>query len=110
MLRVITEQHGDGYRLDLHGKIAGEWVSLLEQYWRSISNQSPDITVVVSEVDFIDADGERLLHQMADAGVKLLASGCMNRAVIERIQCNGQAMNEDGRQRARGCRRIRRSR
>ena len=36
MLRVITVKRGDGYRLELHGMLGGEWVPLLEEHWRAI--------------------------------------------------------------------------
>jgi hypothetical protein len=87
MLRVITETHGDRYRLDLHGTLGGEWVAVLEQHWRSIMNQAPSatVTLVLSNVDFIDPAGEQLLHRMADDDVAFVVAGCMNRYVIDRV-------------------------
>jgi len=41
---------------------------------------------VLSNVDFIDSDGERLLQQMADHGVAFIVDGCMNRYVIEHLK------------------------
>ena len=74
MLRVITERQGDRYRLDLHGTLGGEWVAVLEQHWRSITDDVPSakVTLVLSNVDFIDPDGERLLHRMADDDVEFV--------------------------------------
>jgi hypothetical protein len=88
MLRVITEQDGNTYRLELHGIVGGEWVRLLEEHWRSIIDKgaAAKVTVVLSDVDFIDRDGEQLLRQMADAGSQFVVSGCMNRYVIEKLQ------------------------
>ena len=88
MLRVITERQGDNCRLDLHGTLGGDWVTVLEQHWRSIMDDVPSatVTLVLSNVDFIDADGEALLRRMADHGVELVASGCMNRYVIGRLK------------------------
>jgi hypothetical protein len=88
MLRVITERHGDSYRLDLHGTLGGEWVAVLEQHWRSIMHHAPAarVTLVLSNVDFIDPDGEQLLQQMADDGVAFVVTGCMNRYVIDRLR------------------------
>jgi hypothetical protein len=88
VLRLITVRHGSAHRLELHGTLGGEWVPLLEQHWRAImrSRPAPTVTVVLSNVEFIDADGERLLQQMADAGVDFAVSGCMNRYLIEKLQ------------------------
>ena len=90
MLRVITRKRAGVYRLELHGMFGGEWVPLLEQHWRAIMDggASARVTVVLSSVDFIDPDGERLLQRMADAGVRFVVSGCMNRYVVDRLQAN----------------------
>jgi hypothetical protein len=88
MLRVITERQGDGYRLDLHGTLGGEWVSVLEQHWRSIMDHVPSatVTLVLSNVNFIDPDGEQLLQRMVDDDVEFVVAGCMNRYVIDRLK------------------------
>lgn len=89
MLRIEIEQFADGVRLDLHGTLGGDWVPLVERHWRSIVNghrNSLKVTVMLSDVDFIDADGARLLRRMADGGAEFVVSGCMNRYVIETLQ------------------------
>ncbi len=88
MLRVITEQQGDTCRLELHGRLGGEWVPMLEQHWRGIvgTPESAKVTVVLSNVNFIDAEGERLLKRMADRGAEFVVEGCLNRYVIEKLQ------------------------
>ena len=88
MLRVITHRRGDRYRLDLHGTLGGEWVVVLEQHWRSVVARVPSakVTLVLSNVDFIDSAGEALLQRMAGAGVEFVVAGCMNRYVIDRLK------------------------
>ncbi len=88
MLRVITERQGDRYRLDLHGTLGGEGVAVLKQHWRSIMDDLPSakVTLVLSNVDFIDRDGEQLLHRMADNHVEFVVAGCMNRYVIDSLK------------------------
>jgi len=95
MLRVITERCGDGYTLDLHGRLGGEWVAVLEQHWRSIMHDEPSaqVRLVLSNVDFIDPDGARLLRGMAQDGVELIAAGCLNRYVVDGLKAGA----EDGR-------------
>lgn len=87
MLRIMTEQNGDTFRLELHGRITGEWIGVLERHWREIREGTPSalVTVGVSNVLFIDGDGQRLLRRMADSGVTFDGNGCMNRYVIEKV-------------------------
>jgi len=88
MLRVITERLGDSYRLDLHGTLGGEWVAVLEQHWHAIMGDVPSakVRLVLSNVDFIDSEGEQLLQRMADDDVEFVVAGCMNRYVIDRLK------------------------
>ena len=87
MLRVITERRGDTYRLELHGTIAADWISVLERHWQAILDATPSATLTVdlSNVAFINADGEHLLRRMAERGVVFDGTGCLNRYVIEKI-------------------------
>jgi hypothetical protein len=98
MLRVITERRGDRYRLDLHGTLGGAWVAVLEQHWRSIRDEMPSarVTLVLSNVDFIDPDGEQLLQQMALEDVEFVVAGCLNRYVIDSLK-PGEPATEGGR-------------
>jgi hypothetical protein len=88
MLRVITERHGNSYRLDLHGTLGGKWVTVLEQHWRSIMDDVPSakVTLVLSNVDFIDPDGEQLLRRMGDDNVEFVVAGCLNRYLIDSLK------------------------
>ena len=88
MLKVITDRQGDVDRIELHGMLGGEWVPLLERIWRQVLDDTPStrITLVLSDVDYIDADGERLLRRMAESGAQFEVSGCMNRYVVENLR------------------------
>ena len=87
MLRIITKQHGTGYRLELHGTIAGEWITVIERHWRDILDAVPSASIAIglSNVGFIDRDGEELLRRLAGRGVNLDGAGLMNRYVIDKI-------------------------
>ena len=87
MLRIITEQRGHTFLLDLHGTVADEGVGVLERHWLSILDEAPSaiVTVGLSNVGFIDPDGEQVLRRMAECGVEFDVAGCMNRYVIEKI-------------------------
>jgi hypothetical protein len=104
MLRVMTLRDGNGYRLELFGMLGGEWVPVLDQLWRSIVNDVPSakVTVVLSDVDFIDRSGEQLLQRMADGEVQFVVSGCMNRYVIEKLQPQDNATRRSRRTRCLG--------
>jgi hypothetical protein len=87
MLRIITEQRGHTFHLDLHGKVADEGIAVLDEHWRGIVAKTPSamVNVDLSNVVFIDTQGERLLRRMAQCGVAFDAAGCMNRYVVEKI-------------------------
>ncbi len=87
MLRIITKQRDNTYRLELHGRVSDEWIAVLEGHWRAILSSVPSaiVTVGLSNVNFIDLDGEQLLRRMAEGGVTFEGTGCMNRYVIEKI-------------------------
>lgn len=87
MLRIITKQRGERYRVELHGRIGGDWVAVLERHWQGIVDASPSVLVTVdlSNVVFIDRHGERLLRDMVRYGVGFCGAGCMSRYVIETI-------------------------
>ena len=87
MLRIITKQRGNTFRLELHGTVAGEGIGVLEGHWLSILDKAPSaiVTVSLSNAVFIDPHGEQLLRRMAECGVEFEGAGCMNRYVIERI-------------------------
>jgi hypothetical protein len=106
MLRIETEQQGDTYTITLHGSVADQWVPLLERHWRSIADNVPaaNVTTVLSDVVFIDWNGERLLERMWRRGVDLVATGCLNRHVVDRIQRRGRRP-EDGASRPRNAER-----
>ena len=88
MLRIATKRRGPLYTISLHGRIAGEWVALLDGYWQGVAEKTTpgQVTVVLSEVSFIGPEGEQLLERMGRHGVRFVASGCMNRHVVERVE------------------------
>ena len=87
MLRIMTDRHGPSYRLHLHGTLAGEGIDVLERYWHALMRKdlSGPVTVVMSDVTFIDPAAEPLLRLMADAGVAFEGAGIMNRYIIDKI-------------------------
>ncbi|HEY3382145.1 MAG TPA: hypothetical protein VGK32_10285 [Vicinamibacterales bacterium] len=99
MLRIVTEHHGDACTLSLHGRLADEWVGLVDRHWRSMLETIPaaNVTVSLSDVSFVDTEGERLLEWMWRQGSRLEASGCRNRHVIETIRARREPPRTRGR-------------
>ena len=87
MLRIITERRGNVYCLELHGRMTGDGLAVLERHWREIREAAPSalVRVGLSNVMFIAADGEQLLRRMAQSGVTFDGAGVMNRYVIEKV-------------------------
>lgn len=84
MLKITTRREAGALIFQLEGKLAGPWVQELERCWRS----APDTRrscVDLSSVTFIDADGKALLGQMHREGAELMASGCLNKCIVEGI-------------------------
>jgi len=99
MLRIETKQLANGVRIDLHGTLGGEWVPLVEQHWRSIvdgGDPAQRVTIGLSDVDFIDVSGARLLRRMADTGAEFVVAGCMNRYVVETLRPHVRASKGEG--------------
>ena len=71
----------------LEGKLAGPWVKELELSWRSAAGtqQIYPVRVDLSAVTFIDAEGKELLGRMYEEGAKLVATGCLNKCIVEGI-------------------------
>jgi hypothetical protein len=77
MFRVTYSDTAEGQRWSLYGRLAGPWVDELRSCWRYAHDRAPLARAVVDlkEVTFIDQAGERLLAEMRNAGVELIATG-----------------------------------
>ncbi len=87
MLRITTEQKRGKLMLRVEGRLAGQWVSALEQCWRELraSSTGGKFSVNLCGVSFIDAAGKALLKEIHHQGGHLLAEGCLNQAVVKDI-------------------------
>ncbi|MCG3117291.1 MAG: hypothetical protein LLH30_16605 [Candidatus Manganitrophus sp. SA1] len=86
MLKITTETKTGMTKITLEGKLAGPWVNELALCWQAAAAQSPNsVQVNLASVTFIDEEGKALLMEMYRSGVELVANGCMNRCVIEKI-------------------------
>lgn len=87
MLKITTQVEFGVLLFGLEGKLGGTWVKELELCWRSAAGtQQPyPVRVDLSSVTFIDEDGKALLKKMYREGAELVASGCLNKCIVEGI-------------------------
>jgi anti-anti-sigma factor len=88
VLRITVEKTNEATVLKVEGKLAGPWVHELDLAWTNSQSktQSGRCVVDLTEVTFVDAEGQKLLAKLHHQGAKLQASGCMNRSIVERIE------------------------
>jgi anti-anti-sigma regulatory factor len=87
MLRITLQSQDRVLVFVLEGRLVGPWVKELERCWRSAADtqQSYPVRVDLSAVTFIDGDGKALLGQMYKEGAELVASGCLNKCIVEEV-------------------------
>jgi hypothetical protein len=88
MLRITTLKTQMVTTLRVEGKLVGPWVGELQGSWRSVSSEPANgrLCVDLTDVTFVDEEGKRLLEVMYAEGVKLKASGCVTRRLVEEIE------------------------
>jgi ABC-type transporter Mla MlaB component len=77
MWRITIAETATEQRWILEGSLAGPWVDELSTKWKMgqrTQNGQP-CTIDLSEVSFVDKDGERLLQTMSKEGAQLVAPG-----------------------------------
>src|SRR2546425_3807140 len=87
MLKITIQITASGVTFALEGKLASPWVKELELCWRSAASTQRiyPVRVDLSSVTFIDEDGKALLGRMDREGAKLVATGCLNKCIVEGI-------------------------
>jgi outer membrane protein len=97
MLRITTEKKRGKLVVTVEGRLAGPWVSTLEQSWRDARAGSPNekVSVNLCGVSFIDPAGKTLLKEIHHQGGQLVAEGCLNQAIIREISAQGSRSKGD---------------
>src|SRR5690242_3315994 len=90
MLRIMVGGEEKKGRIQAAGKIAGPWVAVLENAWRSIQAPGKEIEIDLKDVIGVDEAGRRLLARMHQAGARLIACGVMMKALVDEIAESGQ--------------------
>jgi hypothetical protein len=88
MLRITVQNNAESVTFQLEGKLAGPWVRVVENCWRSTlaSGQPARRRVDLKGVTFIDAAGKEILAVLHAQGAELIAAGCLTRAIVAEIQ------------------------
>src|ERR1700686_1944032 len=97
MLRITIDKKPGKTSLTVEGKLAGPWVSALEQSWRDLrdSSSGESLSINLCGVSFIDATGRALLAEIHQQGGKLVAEGCLNQAIVREIAAKQQTDEKD---------------
>jgi hypothetical protein len=92
MLRISYLQTEARQQWTLCGQLAGPWVDELRSCWHHITPIAAESRTVIdlSDVTFIDEQGESLLSEMRRAGVAFVATGVETRYLVENLNSNGE--------------------
>jgi len=87
MLKITILDSAAELRFRLEGRLCGAWVGELRQCWHTASSTLSGRNAVLDlhEVDFIDPDGQRLLSQMHDEGVQIVAETPLIRSIVDEV-------------------------
>ena len=93
MLRIEIQQESESTNFTVEGKLTGPWVQELEKCWQSASSAETGQKILVNlcAVNFIDLQGRELLARMRAEGVKLVAGGCLMKAIVDEIDAEVSA-------------------
>ena len=87
MLRITTHEKPESLTLKLEGRLAGPWVTELEDCWQSARTGRGRLAVRVdlSGVTFIDPAGKELLAALYAQGAEFACAGCWIKAVVAEV-------------------------
>ena len=87
MLRITTRDIDGQTGLFIEGRLSGRCVSELEKCWQgAVAGHEPLPALVdITHVSFVDTHGKRLLAQMHEHGIKLVANGLMSKFIVDEI-------------------------
>jgi hypothetical protein len=88
VLRITVTDAPREQRWILQGRLSGPWVAQLKSNWEKSHGQSGDRSCVVdvSNVTFVDLEGERVLAAMIKDGAHFIATGVYTKHILETLQ------------------------
>ena len=87
MLRIAINETAAEQRWTLQGRLAGENVAELDSSWERTQSgrQGRKCVVDLSDVTFIDKDGEEILRAMMKEGARFITCGVCTKHVLETL-------------------------
>jgi len=88
VLRITINDDPMEQRWTLQGRLSGPWVAQLKTNWEKShgGNGRRKCVVDVSDVTFVDLDGERVLAAMIRDGAEFIATGVYTKHVLEILE------------------------
>ena len=88
MLKITNSETATEEKWVLYGQLAGPWVAELRSNWDEVHAWSIGRKYVVdlSDVTFIDENGEELLRELRDEGADFVARGVDTRHLLENLK------------------------
>ncbi len=95
MLKISVNTDSKVKVLKLEGNLSGPWVAELKRTWCEVTDWTPADSVVVdlSDVSFVDSEGEKLLGNMFQQGAELRNGNLVTTEIVNQIK---QAENTVG--------------
>jgi anti-anti-sigma regulatory factor len=87
MMKIQIREMDDEVTFQVEGRLAGAWVTELEQCWRSARLTHPNarFSVDLTGVTYIDQAGRYLLQLMHRDGASFTAAGLMIQGIVDQI-------------------------
>jgi len=98
MLKITIHDSAGELRFRLEGRLSGPWVNELRQSWQTAASvtSNRETTLDLSEVDFVDPDGQLLVAEMHRNGVRLVAKTPLIQALVDDISRTSQCATVEG--------------
>jgi len=85
MLKITVHVRENMTKLILEGRLGGPWVNELERCSRAAHRDAHELFVDLTDVRFIDQEGEALLIRLWRHGVTVHSSAGLSKSIIEDI-------------------------
>jgi ABC-type transporter Mla MlaB component len=87
MLRITVHDKLGALTFQLEGRLAGQWVGVLEECWLSVrAGQSRrTVRLDMTGITSIDSAGRACLAVLHRQGAELVATDCLTKAVVAEI-------------------------
>jgi ABC-type transporter Mla MlaB component len=97
MIRIETHQTRSHLTFKIAGKLCGESVRALEDFWKAAHMSFPALeeTVDLTDVSSIDKSGWRLLRHMHRDGVRLSAKGLAGQTVLVELTAEDELTGKE---------------